>query len=116
MDFSKVNWQPRHFGPLERLSRQPVSSKPMPRAPKPRVVPMGWARRLPPFGLTEMEIEYYHLARILEETAYLPWGVQQVVRHPSLEPITMAKLNETRRAQPQEGLKHTPTPATASGK
>jgi hypothetical protein len=74
---------------------------------------MGWARKKPPFGLTEMEIEYYHLARRLEETAYLPYGVQKVIRHPSLEADTIASLHIGKRTQPQGGLQPTSTPGSS---
>lgn len=77
---------------------------------------MGWARKKPPFGLTEMEIEYYHLARRIEEMVYLPYGVEEVIRNPSLEVDTMASLDVIRRTQLQGGLQSASTTTTGSGK
>jgi SNF2 family DNA or RNA helicase len=51
---------------------------PRPRAPKPHLTPTGWAREIPPCHLTETEEEDYHLAKTIEETVLLPYGVNKV--------------------------------------
>lgn len=84
-------------------STPPVSSRLLPRAPIPQISPTGWARIGPPYGRTEKEEKIYQLAKKIEQTVYLPWGVQQVYRIPPLEddafleatwPLVMRGLSE----------------------
>lgn len=101
-------------------STPPVSSRLLPRVPIPQISPTGWARIGPPYGRTEKEEKIYQLAKKIEQTVYLPWGVQQVYRIPPLEddaflevtwPLVMRGLSEdsgVKATATEDALHHAP--------